>query len=94
MSLLSCVGVARDPQLQQLCLQLHLEDAYLQTQASDYHILFIFFMVHPCYQLSKRLLAVDECFYYEDHPVTLSIQHKFNDSMCLETCCGTWKGLC
>ena len=40
LSLLSCISATGDPQLQQLGLQLHLGADYLQTQASDYHILF------------------------------------------------------
>ena len=39
LSVLSCTSSTGDPQLQQLGLQLHLGDEYLQIQAFDYHIL-------------------------------------------------------
>ena len=38
-SLLTCIDVSSDHQLQELGLQLHLGDAYLQTRASGYSIL-------------------------------------------------------
>jgi len=39
LSLLSCISTSGDPQLSELGLQLHLGDAYLQTQDLDYNIL-------------------------------------------------------
>ena len=92
-NLLSCISTSGDPQLQQLGLQLHLGDAYLQTQASDYQLLSkahlqlsSFPMARPLYLLSKKLLAADECYRYDDHLDTLSVQCKLNDSVCLESC--------
>ena len=100
MSLLSCISATGDPQLQQLGLQLHLGDEYLQTQASDYHILFqvrsqlsSFPTAHSLYKLSRKLLIADERSHYENHLDTLSVQSKLQDSACLEACCGTWNRL-
>ena len=39
LSLLSCISATSDVQLQELGLQLHLGDSYLQTNNSDYSIL-------------------------------------------------------
>ena len=39
LSLLSCISASSDDQIQELGLQLHLGDEYLQTQSSDYSIL-------------------------------------------------------
>ena len=38
---LPCISAIGEPRLQQWGLQIHLGDEYLQTQASDYHILVI-----------------------------------------------------
>jgi len=100
LSLLSCISATADPQLQQLGLQLHLGDAYLQTQTEDYNILSkarsqlsSFPMARPLYVLSKKILTSNERSRYEDHLDTLSVQYKFKDSACLETHCGTWNRL-
>ena len=100
LSLLSCISATGDPQLQQLGLQLHLGDEYLQTQASDYHILSqvrsqlsSFPTACSLYKLSRKLLIADERSRYENHLDTLSVQSKFKDSACLETYCGTWNRL-
>ena len=67
LSLLSCIDASFDYQLQELGLQLHLGDAYLQTHASDYSILSearsqltSFPMARRLYLLSKKLIAADE----------------------------------
>ena len=80
LSLLSCISASGDPQLQQLGLQLHLGDAYLQTQASDYQLLSkarlqlsSFPMARPLYLLSKKLLGADERSRYDNHLDTLSV---------------------
>ena len=82
LSLLSCINASGDPQLQELGLQFRLDDAYLQTQESDYHshLLFkahsqlsSFPMARPLYLLSKKMLSVGECSCYNDHLDTLSV---------------------
>ena len=100
LSLLSCIDASSDYQLQELGLQLHLGDAYLQTHASDYSILSearsqltSFPMARQLYLLSKKLIAADECSCYNKHLDTLSVQCKLKDSVSLESCCGTWNRL-
>ena len=100
LSLLSCIIASGDPQLQELGLQFCLGDAHLQTQESDYHLLFkarsqlsSFPMARPLYLLSKKILSVGECPRYNDHLNTLSVQCKLKDLVCLEACCGTWNRL-
>ena len=73
LSLLSCISATGDYQLWQLGLQLHLGDAYLQTQGEDYDILSIarsqissFPMARPLYVLSKKILMANECSCYQD----------------------------
>ena len=100
LSLLSCIDASSDYQLQELGLQLHLGNAYLQTHASDYSILseahsqLTFFpMARQLYLLSKKLIAADERSCYNKHLDTLSVQCKLKDSVSLESCCGTWNRL-
>ena len=100
LSLLSCIDASSDYQLQELGLQLHLGDAYLQTHASDYSILSeahsqltSFPMARQLYLLSKKLIAADECSCYNKYLDTLSVQCKLKDSVSLESCCGTWNRL-
>ena len=97
LSLLSCIDASSDYHLQELGLQLHLGDAYLQTHASDYPILSeahsqltSFPMARQLYLLSKKLIAADERSCYNKHLDTLSVQCKLKDSVSLESCCGTW----
>ena len=100
LSLLSCIDASSDYQLQELGLQLHLGDAYLQTHASNYSILSkarsqltSFSMARQLYLLSKKLIAADERSCYNKHFDTLSVQCKLKDSVSLESCCGTWNRL-
>ena len=100
LSLLSCISTTSDYQLQQLGLQLHLGDAYMQAQDADYDILSkarsmisSFPVARPLYVLSKKILMADERTRYQDHLDTLSVQSKVKDSLSLETSCGTWNRL-
>ena len=100
LSLLSYIDASSDYQLQELGLQLHVGDAYLQTHASDYSILSearsqltSFPMAHQLYLLSKKLIAADEHSCYNRHLDTLSVQCKLKDSVSFESCCGTWNRL-
>ena len=100
LSLLSCIDASSDYQLQKLGLQLHLDDVYLQTHASNYSILSEarsqltpFPMARQLYLLSKKLIAADERSCYNKHFDTLSVQYKLKDSVSLESCCGTWNRL-
>ena len=96
LNVLSCISVAGDP----IFSSCSCSYTYLQTEASDYHILSkacsqlsSFPIVCPLYLLHKRLLAVDERSLYEDHLARYFVQHKLKDSVHLEACCGTWNGL-
>jgi len=100
LSLLTCIDASSDYQLQELGLQLHLDDVYLQTHASDYSILSEARsqltpspMARQLYLLSKKLIATDERSCYNKHFDTLSVQCKLKDSVSLESCCGTWNRL-
>jgi len=101
LSLLSCLSVTSDVQLQELGLQLHLGDSYLQTNNSDYSILSeahsqltSLLMARHLYLRSKKLAVIaHECFNYDEHLSTLSVQSKFKDSITLESSCRTWNRL-
>ena len=100
MSLLSCISASSDDQIQELGLQLHLGDEYLQTQSSDYSILSKAHsqlssipMARHLYLQSKKLAAADERSRYDKHLDTLSVHCKLKDSVSLESCCGTWNRL-
>ena len=100
LSLLSCISASSDDQVQELGLQLHLGDEYLQTQSSDYSILSkarsqlsSIPMACHLYLQSRKLAAADERSRYDKHLDTLSVQCKLKDSVSLESCCGTWSRL-
>ena len=83
LSLLSCISATSDVLLQELGLQFHLGDSYLQTNNSDYSILSeahsqltSLSMAHHLYLLSKKLAVAYERFNYDVHLSTLSVQSK------------------
>ena len=99
-TLLSCISVSSYQKIQELGLQLHLGEKYLQTRDIDYSILFkarsqlaSIPMAHRLYLESKNLAAADERSCYDGHLSTLSVQCKLKDLVSLESCCGTWNRL-
>jgi len=100
LSLLSCISESSDERVQELGLQLHLGDEYLQTHDLDYSILSkarsqlaSIPMARRLYLESKKLAAADERSRYDKHLSTLSVQCKLKDSVSLESHCGTWNRL-
>ena len=92
--------MSSDKKIQELGLQLHLGDGYLQTHDLEYSILFKarsqlskIPMAHHLYLKSKKLAAAVECPQYDKHVSTLSVQCKLKDSVSLESDCGTWNRL-
>ena len=72
-------------------MQLHLGDAYLQAQASDYQLISKACLQLSSFPMARWLMNI----LYNDHLDKLfSVQCKLKDSMCLESSCRTWYKLC